>query len=620
MTYRSRYLRAGLTGVATRRDSWNFANTSTRDERLNLSGWLRGDVDWVTVELRAQEAASWRESTVTDRESRQHDQSLRVEVSPTSHEELQYQFDRQAQTSATIERDFEQISHELSLRSSHRFVEDRGRFDLYARGARYRQTTTLTGAVPLVLVTPIVAEVALDDTPEFLDPLEADPVAEPGLFDRDLDTPTPVNIGDSAPVVRQYGGDFRNLIFDFGEVEAFSRIVLYVDRPVRFPQLMQWQVHVSDDPEGRDWSEVLPAATLSIEYVELEDGRQGWFIDLADPVRHRRVKLVNSKLGLTEPDLFVTEMEVLQPVDAGDDRQNVDRVTRYRLRSDVAFDVTDNLEVRYGLNLYGRSFDDGSRNTDSQSHLFGLNLRLGSWWLAASHQMSLEKRASRDDTDVVAQRVSLSSNRARRLHGLVAWSRTDDRSFAFQNLTNSVTGSLGWTIAPRLVLSQRLTYGVRDTRDGLDKARSWVSSTQLRGAPRPNLEIILGRNDRWVSREAGVAFTSFNDTELSANWAIFPLLNLNSQVLYQVRDDDDLLLRHTLSWSPLRGGSVALRFYVLDHRDTRSDYNQRGGGASAVWRARRRLRLEGGYEVTRLEQDGETNTPTLWNLRGTWTF
>ena len=51
-------------------------------------------------------------------------------------------------------------------------------------------------------------------------------------------------------MVRQYGGDYRNLIFDFGEIEEMSQILVYVDREVRFPDLNQWLVYVSDDPEG----------------------------------------------------------------------------------------------------------------------------------------------------------------------------------------------------------------------------------------------------------------------------------------------------------------------------------------------------------------------------------
>ena len=40
----------------------------------------------------------------------------------------------------------------------------------------------------------------------------------PALFDRDRVTATSINLGDSAPVVREFGGDYRNLQFDFGEV------------------------------------------------------------------------------------------------------------------------------------------------------------------------------------------------------------------------------------------------------------------------------------------------------------------------------------------------------------------------------------------------------------------
>ena len=71
-----------------------------------------------------------------------------------------------------------------------------------------------------------------------------------------------INIGDNASVVRQFGGDYRNLGLDFGEPEPFTAMILYVDRVVRFPELIEWLVYVSDDPEGRDWGESAAAGQL----------------------------------------------------------------------------------------------------------------------------------------------------------------------------------------------------------------------------------------------------------------------------------------------------------------------------------------------------------------------
>ncbi len=250
----------------------------------------------------------------------------------------------------------------------------------------------------------------------------------------------------------------------------------------------------------------------------------------------------------------------------------------------------------------------------------GASLDVGGWRLAASGQVASERRASGTDADVRTQRASMASRRDARLRGLVAWSRVDDRSFTLQSITNSVSGDVTWDIAPRLTVVQKVAYANRDTRDDLPAAESWITATEVRGAPRPNLDLTLTRVDRWVSREAGPGFSTYNDTELSSIWAIVPLVTLVSQVVYQVREDDDILLRNTLSWTPLPGGSMNLRLCALDYQDTRTDYFQRGGGVDATWKARPRLRLQGGWETTLLKQGGERNTPETWNVRGTWTF
>jgi hypothetical protein len=620
LSFRSRHVRAGVNAVAVRRDLWDFADQSTRDEHVNLNAWIRGDRDWGKLELRAQETAAWRESGGAYRESREHVQSARLTLSPTRGEEVRYRFEHRDQTVATSDRQYEQFSHEVYFDSNRRFADGRGHYAFNARGGLFEQTSLQSGSGDLVLVPPIWGGVLLDDTPEYHDTLEPDADPVPGLYDRDLDTPTVINIGDNAPVVRQYGGDYRNIIFDFGEFETVTQMVLYVDRVIRFPQLMQWQIHVSDDPEGRDWGQPLAASLVSVRYEELENGRQGWVVTFSQPVSHPRIKMVNSKLGETEPDIYVTEMEVLQPVVGGADTETTETVRRYRVRGDLGFDVTQDLEVHYYGNLYGRSYDTGGRDTDGQSHLVGASLDVGGWRLAASGQVASERRASGTDADVRTQRASMASRRDARLRGLVAWSRVDDRSFTLQSITNSVSGDVTWDIAPRLTVVQKVAYANRDTRDDLPAAESWITATEVRGAPRPNLDLTLTRVDRWVSREAGPGFSTYNDTELSSIWAIVPLVTLVSQVVYQVREDDDILLRNTLSWTPLPGGSMNLRLYALDYQDTRTDYFQRGGGVDATWKARPRLRLQGGWETTLLKQGGERNTPETWNVRGTWTF
>jgi hypothetical protein len=138
--------------------------------------------------------------------------------------------------------------------------------------------------------------------------------------------------------------------------------------------------------------------------------------------------------------------------------------------------------------------------------------------------------------------------------------------------------------------------------------------------PWPTLDFVARRSDRWVSAEAGAGFTNYNDTEFNVNWQVVPLVVVSSQVAYEERDDSAWVVRNTLTWMPLPDGSLTPRLYALDFRDTRTDYVEQGGGWNAVWKPRPRLRFEGGQEWTVLEQNGQRNTPTTWNARGTWTF
>ena len=128
---------------------------------------------------------------------------------------------------------------------------------------------------------------------------------------------------------------------------------------------------------------------------------------------------------------------------------------------------------------------------------------------------------------------------------------------------------------------QTVSYGVRVGRDDLADSKSWVTVTDLRGMPWPNLDIALRRSDRWVNQAAGVGFTTYNDTELTTNWTPVRLVTLASEIEYEERDVSSWVVRNTLSWTPLPGGSAALRLYGFDYRDTRTDFAQRGGGWNA---------------------------------------
>ncbi len=461
---------------------------------------------------------------------------------------------------------------------------------------------------------------SLDDTPEMQDTLEDQPVRVPGLYDADRDTPTEINIGDNAPAVRQYGGDYRNFIFDFGDAEDFNQIILYVDRLVRFPELLQWLVYVSDDPEGRDWGQALAPGQYTAVYDQFENNRQGWLITFASPRRHRFVKIVDVKLGETEPDLFVNEMEVYRPQAGAEDVEVSSDLLRHRVRGDFGYRIARPMELRYSLDLNGKNYDGEGRDTQGIAHSLGLDYRVSSWWFGASYQTYRIDNDSGRDTDSRSQQASLGNDPSRALRGRLGWSRVDDRSYTGKDITNSYSADVAWDIAPRLTVSETVTRGVRDGREGSPDSDSWTSVTELRGAPWPTLDFVVRRSDRWVSAEAGAGFTNYNDTELNVNWQVVPLVVVSSQIAYEERDDSAWVIRNTLTWTPLPDGSLSPRLYALDFRDTRTDYVEQGGGWNAVWKPRPRLRFEGGQEWTVLEQNGQRNTPTTWNARGTWTF
>ena len=134
------------------------------------------------------------------------------------------------------------------------------------------------------------------------------------------------------------------------------------------------------------------------------------------------------------------------------------------------------------------------------------------------------------------------------------------------------------------------------------------------------MEVNFRRSDRWVSQQFGTGFTTFNDTELEGSWTILPYLNYVGQVVYQVRDEKDWLIRNSLSWSPLPGGSMLLQFHARDHQDSRTEYMRRGGGVSVSWKPRPRLNLSAGVEKYYEKVRNERGYPVSYQFRGYWTF
>lgn len=619
LTYRSHGLRAGLLARALRKDTFGSGNTAWRDENADFGAWVRREWSWLDLDAKIQETTSRREADLDDRDNREHNQAAGLAIRPTDEDELRYRFSRNVQELRLSGTELTFQGHNLQYRGGREFMDGRGRVSLDARGSYLKQISSFRGEGGLDYAAPIWGGFSLDGTPELQDILEPEPVPVAALYDLDRDAVTEINLGDSGSVVRQFGGDYRNLIFDFGDTEQVDQVVIYVDTVLRFPALMQWRFFTSDDPEGRDWSNELDAGQFSAVWFELADGRQGWRVDLTTTLAHRRIKLVNTKLGLTEPDIRVTEMEAYRLFESGqpDQEQNV---RRHRLQGDLSYDLTEALQLQYSTNLTGRHFDESDRDVNGSAHRFGANLQLSRWRLAASHELNRVRNSTGQDTDANSQFVSLSNTAGRVLRTRLSWSRAEDRSWTLQNLTHTAAGEVTWQAAPRLTINQKVAYGIRDAISLGVESRSWTMSTTIRGRPRPSLEIQLRRDDRWVSEEAGADFSSFNNTELQSTWALRPLLTLTSQILYQVRQDDDIMARNTLTWIPLPGGSVGLRLSAHDLQDTRTDWFQRGAGGTVTWRPRPRLYLESGIEWVLVKQADERNTPTNLQFRGSWTF
>lgn len=618
LNFRQDHWQGSLNGRGLRRDWAGSVSAGRRDENVDFGAWLRGVSTKWELEVRLQEQASWRQENDLTRENREHNQTVTLRRYFAGDGDLRYTYSRSRQDLVTADNSVLYRSHQLQFRGTYDFADRRGQVDLNVLASLFRQDGEVTLAGGERLLQPVWGGFSLDDTPGYLDPLEPDPVEDARLHDGDRDAPTAVNIGDSALPVQEYGGDWRNIIFDFGGTEQITSAVLYVDTRVNFPGLISWLVFVSDDAEGRDWGNALDVGSYSMIYQDLANGRQGWQLTFNQPIAHRRLKLVDVKFGLTEPDIRVTELEVYGP--AEDTTETVARTEQGRFRGGVRYDLLPVLELRYFTELEERRYVEADERLTSQLHQFGLAWQISRWRLQAQHQFNTLDSPNGRNTDANSQTVSLSRTTDPRLKWRFSYIRTDDQSYSSKQLTNTVSADVNWLALPRLTLNQKFAYGERDAEDIEGTAHSWSSITTLRGDIRPSMIATLRRSDRWSDQEAGSGFSRFNDTDWNLNWTILPLVTLVSQVNYKVRETDQLIFRHTLAWSPLPGGSVGLRFYATDYQDSRTDYLRRGAGTLITWKPRPRLRLEAGAEQALIKQDDQRNTPVNLNARGSWTF
>lgn len=620
LAYRDQTYHFSFNGRALRQDQSGTGQPSLRDDNFDLGMYLTADWNWLLLDANIQRAKSIRYADDWERENINDQAGILARINVTEADEIRYRLSRTKQDAVTLNTESTFLTNNLQYRGSHLFDENRGSFSITAIHNNFRQTDHIDELVGQEYVLPAFGGYVLDDTPEYLDPLEGDPTDVPGLYDRDRSLPTQINLGDDASVVRDYGGDYRNIILDFGDTQEMSSLILYIDQVLPFPSLMTWALFICDSADGRDWGSPLSPATYTLTYQEMETGRQGWVVQFATPINHRRIKMVNSKLGPVQvPNVFVTEFELYMPsITSTPDREST--TIRNRLDGEVGYKIVPAVRVRYSGVFDKRSYSASDRDLQGISNLVGADWRFSNWMLSGQYDTYSLTGPSRNDTDTNNRLISLSRNRDSALYGRLSWNKTVDNSFSSEYTTSSLTADMTWRIAPLLSFNQKFTYGVRKALDQSEKSDSWASITEIRSRPKPNIQIDLRRMDRWVSQQYGPGFTTFNDSELNTSWGIAPYLTYTGQTVYQVRDEGYWLIRNNLSWAPYPGGSMLVQVHLRDHQDTRQDYVRRGVGVSAAWKPRPRLNLSGGIDRYYESIRGQRGYPVSYQFRGYWTF
>lgn len=612
-------LRLGLTGGWQERTVTTDVGDGTDQEQYQFGATLDADPTRTTGLN-----ANWGHSVIerpslTGRiETREHTGVFRLKQQLARSYDAAYRYS--ARSSNLLQTDTRQIFQSHLLEFSGTPTQGTFTSNFRARSQLFRQEVeTGTAGLGRVLLVPQNASLTLDDTPEVLDPLEGDPEPVLGLFDGDLDGSTVINIGDTASPVREFGGDYRNISFDFGEEQAIAGAALYVDRQILLPELFEWHVFVTDDPEGRTWTEV-SRAEASVVYQEFGNLRQGWSVTFQSPRTARHFKLVDVKLGGTVPNLFVTELEVYR-----EERTEVARTMEdsqnHRVDASLGYQLSKSLRLGSQTTLRRRSFDESAKDLDEVTQSVSSHWTRGGFLLSGRYGVQRLWSDTRRNTDLVdysaAARQKWFDDE---LVATLSWNKSEDQSSNLNRTTQNVSLTTRWNPTGRLHLSQRLSRGTRDDEEFLDRSTSMLASTTLQGRPITTLTINLVRTDRWVDREAGAGFEQFKDTSLSAHWIPLPLISLSSYVAYQQRDESDWLVRNSLGWSPFPGGRTEFRLSGNTFSDTRTDNTRYSSEASVRWTVRPRIIVDASAESARVKLSGETTTPVGTSVHLRWSF
>jgi hypothetical protein len=619
LSYSTSRFRTGWSWYGLRTEQKNQGVTFSRSDRFDNSLYANLDLGRGHLESRFQAGSSEREDAAGRQENTDRMWHTSIQFPLGDRDQLQYGYSRSNLHAITTGSKTIYDRHSMEYQGHRGFAGDKGRVSLTARSNFFRQETIQEFAGSWEYIEPDWTGFVLDDTPEFQDPLELNPVEAAGLRDHNLESATGINIGDSGQLVREFGGDYRNIIFDFGDSVEMVAADLYIDIPLVLPALMQWQVFGNDDPDGREWGMPLGADQVSVVYREWANGRQGWEFRFTDSISYRRLKLVNIKLGAMEPDIFLTELEVFRPVAA--QKNGVEsKSNRHRIGGSAAYQWNEDFSMKYGVSVDVRRFDSGGRNSTGLGQTAGFDWRTGGWIVAGHYQNSSRWRDSETDTDINSQALSVTPQKKGSFHTRFSAGRNRDKSYGRDLASYSLSSDTRWDVAPQLNFNQRVSYGYRqDGTNDLD-SHSWALITRMRSSPRRRLRVDVTRRDRWVSQEAGYGFMTFNDTDGLIAWSVTNQIAASSRIRYQVRDEGEWVLRHFLSWAPLPGGNLEIRLFMNGFRDTRNESSQVGQGINVTWHPRSRLYLDAGYTVSKYRKGDEERSPQNLQFRGTWSF
>ena len=616
----SKQIRFSVDGSGSHRETDNSNADATVQDRVEFSSWVNVTLgQLLRVQSSLQQSRSWQQTgSNPENENRQFVIGANTDSQIPHFGEVRYSLSRLDREAVNLGTHGVETSHSLAYLASRGFAGNRGKIGLEAR-TRYFTQNNVTAAQPeqTNLLLPLSGGYVVDGTPELNDPLEDELIPVSSLFDRDRLSQTEIDLGDDAEVGWQFGGDYRNVQADFGEPVEMSGAFLFVDRALSLPGFMQWRVFVSDEQEGRVWEE-LGSAGFTAAYVEESNGLQGWRFSFSAGLSSRFVKFVNVKLGPTEPVLFVTELEIYsrtQPADT----ETRDSSRNHRAQLDASYRLGHNVNVRYDLAWRLRERGEAP-DLSENSQGVSLGWRPGAWSMSARYEIHRVGTRLRDNTNARNLSLNLARRWSRKITVSAGWYQSRDESALSNRITNSLSGDGRWQIAPGLSIVQKVGYSWLDDRSQMQNSTAMTMNSRIQSDPFRWLTVDVSRTDRWSERGAGLGFTNHNDTDLNVIYAPWPFVSLRSNVRYQARGESDWYVYNSISWAPLQGGDLAVRFSGNQQSDTRSDSSQRGAGVSLAWKPRRSLVVEGGVNTQFFEVAGEQRSPLNTNLRVALSF